>query len=257
MKARAVALALVLALAALVAPAAASAAPSMEATFSPNRLGANTTIAIGFDVGSNSSPLVGLEMDLPRGVTAGFTTLGLATCDASLLEARGGSACPRNSLVGRGRALVSVPVGSEQVFEPLAISIFMAPAEDSRTTMLFYVEGTDPVITQLVFHGSLVGADPPFDGLIDTEIPEVTGLPGSSPATFVSMRTELAPKGLLYAKQEHGKTVTFTPEGFDVPTTCPAGGFPFAATLTFADGTREKATTRVSCPRPRSGRPRK
>ncbi len=236
---------------AMIAPAAASAKPRMNAAFSPNRLGASTTIKLGFDVGSTASPLVGVELHLPSGVTSGFNQLGVDTCDAEQLQASGPSACPRNSVVGRGRGAVSVPVGLDQILEPLAISIFMAPAVEEQTSMLFYVDGTDPVISQLVFHSSMLGDEPPFGAEITTEVPEVPGLPGSPPAALVSMQTELGPRGLRYTKQVNGKTVSFSPEGFDVPPSCPSAGFPFASTFTFANGVRESATTRVPCPKRR------
>lgn len=252
MTARRLTFAALLLLLALIAPAAASAKPRMNASFSPNELGVNSTIKLGFDVGSVASPVVGVELHLPRGVTSGFNQLGVETCDGEQLQASGPSVCPRNSLVGRGRGAVSVPVGPERVLEPLAISIFMAPAVEEQTSMLFFVDGTDPVISQLVFHSVMLGDDPPFGAAITTEVPEVPGLPGSPPAALVSMQTELGPKDLRYTKQVNGKTVSFTPEGFSVPPTCPAAGFPFASTFTFANGTRESATTRVPCPRRRS-----
>jgi hypothetical protein len=247
MSARRLILAALLALALLV-PATASAAPSLSASFSPNKLKTATTITLGFDVGMTPEPLTGVELHLPRGVTAGFNTLGLETCDAAQLEARGAGACPRDSLVGRGKGLVSVPVGSEQVFEPLAVTVFMAPAVKETTTMLFYIKGTDPVISQLVFHGTMVGDAAPFGTLIGTDIPPVAGLPGSPAAALVSMTVELGPKNLRYTKKEHGKTVSFHPEGFDVPASCPAGGFPFAGAFTYADGSHQSATTKTPCP---------
>lgn len=253
MRARAPMLAALLLLAlALIAPAGASAKPRMNASFSPNRLNTPSTITVGFNVGTVASPVVGVELQLPQGVTSGFNQLGVDTCDSEQLQAIGPSACPRNSVVGRGYGAVSVPVGPERVLEPLAISIFMAPAVEEQTSMLFFVDGTDPVISQLVFHSSMLGDEAPYGAMITTEVPEVPGLPGSPPAALVSMQTELGPKSLRYTKQVNGKTVSFSPEGFSVPPRCPAGGFPFASTFTFANGVRETATTRVPCPRQRS-----
>lgn len=58
----------------------------------------------------------------------------------------------------------------------------------------------------------------------------------------------MAPSGLLYSKRVNGKTVRYHPKGMAVPAVCPAGGFPFAADLHFADGTSVMATTMLACP---------
>ncbi|MFT3864023.1 MAG: hypothetical protein QM729_07100 [Solirubrobacterales bacterium] len=236
---------------ALVLPASAGAALRVDASFRPDRLGASTAIKLGFHVGRTPSRLAGVALHLPPEITSGFNTLGLATCDASELEARGPHACPRDSLIGRGLGTVSVPFGLGAVLEPLTVDIFMAPAVKEQTRVLFYVEGSDPVITQLVFEGSMQGDKPPFGTLIEAEVPEIAGIPGSPAPALVSMQTELGPKDLRYTRVEDGKTVSFTPKGFNVPPSCPAGGFPFAAEFSFADGSRRSVSTRAACPRKR------
>ncbi len=236
------------------APGSASAAPRVRASFAPARPAAHTTVKLGFELGRSSSPLVDVALHLPRDITSVSNVLGLATCTASLLRAGGPRACPPNSVLGRGQAVVSVPFGAVSIFEPVAIEIFMAPAEGEKTRVVFFVEGSEPVIAQLVFEGSVLGDAAPFGTLFKAEVPDIPGLPGSPPPSLVSMRTELGPRDLRYTKQEDGKTVSFVPDGFSVPPTCPAGGYPFAATFTFADGHRESVSTQVPCPRPRSNR---
>ncbi len=237
---------------ALATPGSAIAAPRLSASFRPDRPGAVTAIKLGFDVGRTPSRLVDMALHLPREITTGFSTLGLATCNSSQLQARGPSACPQNSVIGRGRGVVSMPFGSGAVLEPLTITIFMAPAVEEVTQVLFYVGGTDPVITQLVFQGSMLGDDPPFGTLLEAEVPEIPGVPGSPAPALISLQAELGPRNLRYTKKVNGKTVSFVPAGFSVPPTCPAGGFPFAATFTFADGGHQSALTRAPCPQGRS-----
>lgn len=232
------------------APAAAAAMPPrLHASLAPEIPAHATTITIAFSLGQAQSPLVGVELRLPSGVTAGFNTLGIATCTEQRLLASGPSGCPHDSIVGWGHGVVSVPVGLQQIPERVNVTIFMAPATGEHTAMLFSVRGEQPVIAQLVFTGSLEGDNPPFGARLDTEIPPVAGLPGSPDAQLVSLETQIAPKRLKYYRRAHGRTIGYTPEGFDVPASCPRHGFPFAARFIFADGSRESAATRVPCPR--------
>ncbi len=240
--------------AAFLAGAGAGSAPaaSLHAAFSPDRLGAPTTITVGFHVGNSAGYLTRVGIDLPSGVTAGFNGLGVASCTETQLQSRGPGGCPRNALIGRGQALVSVPLGSQQLVESVHLTVFMAPAAGETTSMVFYASGTAPVISQMIFQGSFLGDSGPFGAQLDTVIPPLPGLPGSPAAALVSMRTQLGPQGLRYYKREHGVTVAYTPEGFTVPSTCPQGGFPFAATFVFSGGGEESASTRAPCATTRS-----
>jgi len=227
----------------------ASAAPRLIASFKPNTPGANAAIKLDLAVGSTPSPLVGLALHLPREIATGLNSLGLATCNASRLRARGPRACPRNSLIGRGRGVVRVPIGSEPIREDIAIRLFMAPAVNRQTRVLFYAQATDPVIAQFVFEGSMSGDTAPFGTLLEAGVPEIAGLPGSPPVGLVRLKVELGPRSLRYTKEVNGKTVTYVPEGFVAPSTCPADGYPFAATFDFAGGRRKSVSTRASCAR--------
>jgi hypothetical protein len=240
-------------------PAVASAAGNaqLHAGFEPDRLGVSTTITIAFRIGTantaSGSPLTNVEMRLPVGVTAGFNTLGVATCSPTVLEARGPGGCSPDALVGHGGAVVAVELGSERLSEPVDMSIFMAPAREEHTAMLFYASGTTPVISELVFPGLLLGDSGPFGARLDTTIPPVSGLPGGPEVALISMRAEMGGKGLTYYKRVHGVTVPYSPEGFAVPSRCPHGGFPFAAVFSFQDGATESAKTTVPCPRTTTG----
>ncbi len=237
----------------VVAPTTAAASrAALRAGFAPERLGASTTIAIDFRVGQSSGPLTGMELRLPDGVTNGFNTLGEETCTAATLQTSGPGGCSPNALVGRGHAEVNVPIGSGDVGEPVTITVFMAPTKEEHTTMLFYASGISPVISQLVFESELLGDSGVFGAKLDLTLPPLAGLPGSPDAALVSLQTQIGPKDLKYYKRVHGVTVSYSPEGFDVPARCPRGGFPFAAMFTFANGASESASTRVPCPAARS-----
>jgi hypothetical protein len=46
----------------------------------------------------------------------------------------------------------------------------------------------------------------------------------------------------------NGRTVSYRPHGVSVPKRCPPGGYPFAAELTFEDGTSTTADYNIPCP---------
>jgi hypothetical protein len=225
----------------------------IHASFSPEKLGSRSTVSIGFSVGSAQDPtvthLTSVDFRLPNGVTNGLNALGPETCTAAMLELGGLGGCPANSVVGTGEAAVIVRLGSENLIEHVSLTILMAPAANEQTELLFYSAGTVPVISQLVFKAQLLGDSGLFGALIEAEIPPIPALPGAPDAALISMNAVIAPKNLIYHKREHGVIVAYSPEGFDTPPTCPAGGFPFAVNFTFSSGARESATTRVPCPR--------
>jgi len=225
---------------------------SLKVGFSPDRLSTSTTINVGFDVttptGQPPSPLVGVSMSLPKGVDLSTTSLGLAVCHSVPLEVDGPEGCSPNAVMGHGMALVEVPIGPDILHEWANITILMGPAIEHHTTLIYYADGSTPVAAQVVFTGLLLPDSGPFGGLLNMSIPLVPSLPGAPDAAVVYVRTTFGPAGLRYYKREHGRAVSYKPEGVEVPSTCPAGGFPFAATFSFQDGTNALANAVVPCP---------
>ena len=238
----------------LVAPATTVAKQfvSLKVGFSPDRLSTSTTVNFGFDVttptGQPPSPLVGISMSMPKGVDLSTTSLGLAVCDSVLLEADGPEGCSPNAVMGHGTALVEVPIGPEILHEWANITILMGSAVEHHTTLIYYADGRTPVSAQVVFTGLLLPASGPFGGLLNMTIPLVPSLPGAPDAAVVHVRATFGPAGLHYYKRQRGRTVAYKPEGVETPSTCPAGGFPFAATFGFQDGTNASAKAVVPCP---------
>jgi hypothetical protein len=225
----------------------------LSTSFNPDRLGADTTIMVDFTIrvprGELPSPLVDIGLRLPAGIISDSNTLGLATCDPGTLIELGLGGCSPNALMGRGSALVGVPLGPSILLEPVDITILMGPPANGHTVMLFYAQGASPVIARLVFPGALLGDSGPFGARLNTTIPLIPGLPGAPDVALVSMRSSIGPKGLTYYKRVHGTAVAYVPNGFVVPASCPAGGFPFAASFTFEDGTSASTNSVAPCPR--------
>jgi hypothetical protein len=238
-----------------LAPAAAQAVSeraSLHASFSPNRLGAPTTISFGFHLetaeGSAPPPLTALDLRLPAGMNYTTTTLGLAICQPAALAARGLDGCSSNSRLGYGSALVEVPFGTGAGHEIPEIQAVSGPSPKGNLVVLFYANGLFPVSAQITFAGEVLPDTGRFGSRLETSVPLVTSVPGGPDVSIVDVQTTIGPSHLTYYKHVRGRLVPFRPRGVSVPERCPRGGFPLAAGFTFQDGTETSATTAVPCP---------
>lgn len=258
------ALARVLLIAALALPASqAQAAPatkpvSLSVRLTPERLGAGTTIDFTFRIagqrGRVPPPLTGVDLFYPINMGLINSGLGLATCAPMTLETLGPLGCPPDSLMGRGTALVEIPIGPVIVSETGHITTWLAPVEDGHLALLFYAEGETPISAQLIFTSQVLEAPAPYGGSLDTIIPPIPSLPEGPYAEVVQMHATIGSQGVTYYTHVHGRRIPYHPDGLRLPHTCPRGGFPFAARFAFLDGTRSSARTRVPCPASRSAR---
>ncbi len=229
---------------------------SLHVKLVPERLGAATTIVFGVRIaggpgpsGEVPAPLIELDLAYPAGFGLGTSGLGTENCQQATLQALGPKACPPDSRMGEGSALVEVPFGSEPIEERAHVEMFMAPVQNEQLRMVFYASGQSPVIAQLAFPAVLAPAPAPSGGALDTELPLVPTFPRSPDVSVLRFGSTLGPLGLTYYEQIHGRTVAYRPRGVVLPKRCPANGFPFTARLGFADGTKVTATAKVPCPR--------
>jgi len=226
---------------------------SLEASFSPDKLGASTTIGFGFHVrtaeGTAPPPLTGVNLRMPAGMNFTTTTLGLAICQPELLLAKGTTGCPANSHIGSGSALVEVPFGTGSGHEIPEVQALMGPTNNGNLVILFYANGQAPVSAQLVFTGEVLPQSGTFGSELATTVPPVPSVPGGPDVSVVSVTANIGPGQILYVKRVHGKTVHFHPRGVSVPERCPKGGFPFSAEFSFQDGSHATASTTVPCPK--------
>jgi hypothetical protein len=253
------ALAATLALTATVATAAKAAQTvKLSTSFQPDRLGASTTILYSFQVdgtrGALPSAVTDIDLHLPAGMGLATSTLGLATCEPSVLLRRGPAGCPANARVGYGSALVQVPFAEEVVQESASIVAMFGPPEEEHLIVLFYVEGVSPIYAQLVFPGAVLPDSGAFGERLDTGIPVIPAVPEGPDVAVVHFTSTIGPRNLTYYRRIRGKNVPFQPRGIAVPQSCPHGGFPFAADFAFADGTHTHAKSTVPCPRASAGR---
>jgi hypothetical protein len=243
---------LILLIGSLGTVAQASETATLSASFTPDKLGANTAFTFGFEIGSSNeqipSPLTGVALHLPAGLGFFTSTLGQEVCRPAALLARGVGGCSPNAIMGSGSALAKVLIGPEILEVPIKITVIMGPASNHHTGMLYYAEGDSAVVADLVFPGVVLGESYPFSTLLNTSIPITHSLPDAPDVAVTQMQTTVGPSGLLYSKRAHGKLVTYHPEGMAVPERCPPAGFPFAATFSFEDNTSVTATSTIACP---------
>jgi len=225
---------------------------TLHAGFSPNRLGASTTISFSFHVetvdGLAPPPMTSLDLRLPAGINYTATTLGLAICQPQALLERGLAGCSPNSRLGFGSAFVEVPFGVGSGKEIPEVQALMGPPRNGNIVVLFYANGLSPVLAQLVFSGEVVPDSAPFGSQLATDVPPVASVPGGPDVSIVSAQTTIGPNRLTYYRRRHGRRVPFHPIGVSVPERCPHGGFPFSARFGFQDGSSQNASTTVPCP---------
>ncbi len=239
---------------ALCAPAALSAAAPASATsatitpsLAPDRLGARAslTFAVAFAGGAAGvpSPVRQAVMQLPIGMT--LDVPHLVSCTAAGLLARGARGCPARSRLGGGHATVEALTGAQLVTETVALEAFLGPPANLRPTFEVLAEGHTPVESRVVFGGSMRGDRAPYGEQLALSIPTVATLPQAPDASVRDLSLTVGAGG----RRSNRPAVL-------VPARCPAGGFPVAAALLYADGSSGGATARIPCPpRARAVRP--
>ena len=193
-----------------------------------------------------------MELRYPDNLGIALSGVGLESCSAEVLQAQGAAGCPVDSRMGFGSALAEIPFGPEDVREGASITVFRAPDQEGHLALFLYTESKTPVLAQLVLPSVLLPTSSPFGGRLNVNVPLVPSVPEGSYVSVVQMGSTLGPEHLIYTEVVHGRVVHYRPKGILLPDRCPRGGFPFAATLSFLDGSRVRARTAVPCPRSRS-----
>ena len=230
------------------APFTPAASPSPEATsatlapaLSPDRPGAKgaLTLAIQYTGGEMGvpSPVHRSVLSLPAGLT--LEVPSLRSCSAARLLAQGPSACPPQSLIGRGHALAEALAGSEVISEEVALWAFIGPPQGNNPTLELVGEGSTPVPAQVVITGTVVPARPPYGEQLVIPIPPVPSLPSVSETSLANLTLTIGASG---SHRPRGANTVL------VPARCPAGGWPFAAAFTYADGSSSSAVAKQPCP---------
>jgi hypothetical protein len=219
---------------------------TIQAAFSPLRLGAPTTVRFGFQIrtpdDSLPSALTAIDFHYPASLGLGTSELGQATCAPARLQAFGPRACPANSIMGGGQALAKFQVSPIVSHEQASLALVAGPSRSGYVNMLVAASGEYPVETRIVMSALLL------PGHFHIDVPLVAGIPEGPDVAVVSVQATLG-GNLTYYERRHGRRVAYHPRGVLLPRLCPKGGFRFAATFSFLDGTQADARSTVRCPR--------
>jgi hypothetical protein len=203
---------------------------------------AEVTIS-GTEYGGFPPPLIGITVDLPRGVT--LHPQRFPTCPIkAIVEEKEPKKCPHGSAAGPpGKVYGVVAFGKEQVKEDGEILSFFAPGGGFE----FLTIGESPVALEIPTTARLVhprgggGFGPQFTGAI----PLVETVPGAPDASVEAIDITIGA-----AIRRHGKPIYYG----TVPKTCPRGGFQAKTEFTFAQNgelaTPETVTVPVTAPCP-------
>lgn len=197
---------------------------------------------------------------MPAGMGFAASSLGLEECEPERLMEAGPEGCPADSRLGYGNALAEVSTRTTAlaqtqtaVRERAQVTALLGPPEGEDMTVLFFVEGRWPVNREIVLTSHLRHIASPGGPTLLTEAPPLPVWPQGPDIGLMRFTSTIGPDGLTYYRRVHGKTIAFTPRGLTVPSHCPRGGFPIAATFTWwTPQSPATATSRVPCPRRRS-----
>jgi hypothetical protein len=213
--------------------------PTIAALFHPDRLGATGSFTVAMDLGADAvgePPLRSSVLRLPAGL--GVEVPHLRACEPERLRLLGARGCSPQSQIGIGRALVRARLGSQLLEESISLWVFLGPLHNLQPTFEMLAQGYTPFDERVVLSGTVRPDDSPYSEDLVLSVPAIPTLPLEPDASIASMSLTIG------AGQRSSRESNTTVE----PTRCPPGGFPFAAELTYADGSMQSISTASPCP---------
>lgn len=223
------------------APMSGSQVPAtITALFHPDRLGALGALTVTIDLARGAlgaaPPLRRSILRLPAGL--GIEVPQLRSCAPKRLRRLGARGCPAQSRLGVGRALVLAPLGSQLLGESISLWVFLGPLRNLQPTFEMLAQGYTPFDERVVLSGTVLPDNPPYGEDLVLSVPAIPTLPLEPGASIASMSLTIG-SGRRPAR-ESNTTIE--------PTSCPPSGFPFAAELSYADGSTQDVSTATACP---------
>jgi len=223
---------------------------TIHTRFTPDRLGSPTNLSATAIFGSTTpgvpSPIRNVTAYAPAGLEVDVR--GAGTCTFAKLEAVGPSACPGDSRLGFGSGVGLLELAGEVIHQPFTLDFFLGPRENGRMVILIYVNAVTPVSVQLVLVAREVHGPKPYGWGVNFEIPIIPTLPGASYASVEKTSFTVGDLKVGYFKTIHGKRRLVHVRGLVVPKACPATGFPYEASFSFADATTNTYKGVIPCP---------
>lgn len=238
------ALALALASALSVAPCRAMTSATIAPSLSPDRLGARGALTVAIHYRGEAgefgvpAPVRGVILHFPSGLALHVPEL--RSCSAAQLRARGVRGCPAQSRVGGGYALLEARPASAPIRENVSLAAFLGPPRHLQPTVELFGQGRTPIDKRMVLTGALSLDHPPYGEQLTMHIPAIPTQPLEPDASIVTF--SLTVGTAARAASPHANAIV-------IPRRCPAGGFPFAAEFSYADGSQSSADATAPCPR--------
>jgi hypothetical protein len=236
---------------AIVAVAWAAETLTVQAQFTPDKLGAPTNLSatakFASSTGGVPSPIRTATAYGPAGLEVDVR--GAGTCTTAKLEEVGPSVCPADSRMGYGAGVGLLELAKEIIREPFTLDFFVGPSENGHMVMLIYVSGVSPVSFQIVVVGKEAYGPKPYGWGLTMEIPPIPTLPDAPYAAVESMHFTLGGSNIAYYETVHGKRKLVHVRGVVVPKKCSPGGFPYEGLIGFEDGTTSTVKGDIACPR--------
>jgi hypothetical protein len=218
------------------AAAQAATVASIHPSLRPDRLGASTALTLALDYSDNEegeegvpSPVRTIVVRLPAGLRIDLR--GVQSCPVARLRRQGASGCPSGSLLGGGHAALEVHAGSQTLPEQAAAWAFRGPDRGASPTLEILSQGYTPLDERTLSTGVLESDRAPYGSRLTLSIPPIPTLVYEPDASITSLSLTIGRVGTVR-----------------LPSSCPAGGFAFAAVSTFADDSTVTATARAPCP---------
>jgi hypothetical protein len=139
-------------------------------------------------------------------------------------------------LLGRGSAVLEVRPGAQTLPEQVTMSAFRGPNRGNRPTLEIFGQGETPLYQSSISTAVLEPDGAPYGSKLVISIPPIPTLELEPNASFQSFSLTIRGPGVGGAA------------AIRVPRRCPSGGFPFAASFTFANHSTASASTGVGCP---------
>jgi hypothetical protein len=213
---------------------------TIAASFQPDRLGAlgalTVTINLAGSALSDPPPLRRSILRLPAGL--GVEIPHLRSCEPERLRLLGARGCPSQSRLGVGRAFVRAPLGSQLVGESISLWVFLGPLRNLQPTFEMLAQGYTPFDERVVLSGTVLQDNPPYGEDLVLPIPAIPTLPLEPVASVAWMSLTIGSS--RRSARESNTTVE--------PASCPLGGFPFAAELTYENGSTQNVSAATPCP---------
>jgi hypothetical protein len=221
--------------------AATETSATIAPSLSPDRLGARAQLifTIHFAGGERGvpSPVLRSVLKFPAGLSLDIPNL--RSCTVARLEMLGVSGCPAQSQIGGGHAVVEEYLGAQLAVENVTLWAFLGPLRNLQPTVEIFGESYAPLGEQMVLSANALSTRAPYGEGLELALPPIPTVPSGPNASILTFSLAI---GATKHRRADANAVL-------VPSRCPAGGFPFAAEFTYADGSTGRAVATVPCPR--------